>query len=345
MQPSSLSPPEKKPAGSAGGAIHPSRERRGFPHKRGKGMQLSTNWQAQRALLLVALLSLPPSLSATAAVTDTEKKDAPATATPEKKDASPAGVTPKKKDGSTTAAPEKQDAAPATASEKSLFDKADAAVDAGDLKEAIEIYSQIVSINPHNADALANRGMIRFYKKEYIEAVADANEAIKYSPKWAYPHYLRGRCSLSLYNYKKAVTDFTRCLQLQDLKNAYLYRGQANFKLKEYSASLADLNQAINKDEKNWDAYYWRYWVYSTVKDLESARQDAEMLVKLQPKWGDSFRCLAYINEDQGKVPEAIIAYKQAAELYRAENDPADEQKMLENVAVLEKTKKEASAK
>lgn len=308
-------------------------------------MRRGRHWQAIATLLMVALI---PSASIEAA---TEKKgaDAPTAnadskAQPTAPTSTSATSTTSSGAGATTTA---DPAGPAMspAEEKALMDKADKAVDSGDLKGAIEIYTQIISTNPRNADALANRGMIKFYKKEYLEAIADANESIKYAPRWAYPFYVRGRCNLSVYDYKKAVADFTRCLQLQDLKNAYLYRGQANFKLRELSASLADLNQVINKDEKSWDAYYWRYWVYSAVKDLESARQDAEMLVKLQPKWGDSFRCLAYINEDQGKVPEAIIAYRQAAELYKAENDPVDAEKMLENIAFLEKTKKDASSK
>lgn len=273
-------------------------------------MQRSRGWQIQGALLLVASLA---SLSFPAIAADTGTK---------------------KDSGSATAS-----------SEKSLMDKADAAFDSGDMKGAIEGYSQIVTINPKNADALANRGLAKFYEKDYLGAMADADESAKSSPTWGYPHYVRGRCQLSLNDFKKAVAEFTKCLQLQDFKNAYLYRGQANYKMKEYSPALADLNQVINKDEKNWDAYYWRYWVYSAIKDLESARTDAETLVKLQPKWADSFRCLAYVNEDQGKVAEAITAYKQAAELYKAENDSADEQKMLENIAFLEKGKKEASSK
>jgi tetratricopeptide (TPR) repeat protein len=283
-------------------------------------MQLSRSWQIKGALLMVAsLASLSlPAMADKDADKGTEKKDTGAATTTRE-------VT--------------------TGSEKSLMDKADAAFDSGDMKGAIDGYSQIVAANPKNADALANRGLAKFYEKDYLGAMADANEAIKYSPTWGYPFYVRGRCQLSLNDYKKATAEFTKCLQLQDFKNAYLYRGQANYKLKDYSPALADLNQVINKDEKNWDAYYWRYWVYSAIKSLDDARQDAETLVKLQPKWADSFRCLAYVNEDQGKVPEAITAYKQAAELYKAENDTADEQKMLENIAYLEKGKKEASTK
>lgn len=282
-------------------------------------MDRSKSWRMQGALIMVASLA-SLSFSALAADTDASKK------------------TDKKETTSTTS--------PTATSEKAQMEKGDAAFDAGDMKGAIEIYSSVLTTNPKNADALVYRGLAKYYEKDYINSMADANEAIKNAPTWGYPYYVRGRCQLSLNDYKKAVAEFTKCLQLQDVKNAYLYRGQANYKLKEYSPALSDLNQVINKDEKNWDAFYWRYWVYSAIKDLESARTDAETLVKLQPKWADSFRCLGYVNEDQGKIPEAIAAYKQAADLYKADNDPADVTKMMDNIAALEKSgKKEASTK
>lgn len=220
---------------------------------------------------------------------------------------------------------------------KVTMGKADAAFDSGDTKKALELYTQVLEIDPKNPDALANRGLSKFYQKDYIGAFDDATEASKVMPTWGYPFYVRGRCHFVQNDFEKAIAEFTTCLQRQDSKNAWLYRAQAYYKTKDYSKALADLNQLLLKDPDNWDGHYWRYWVNSALKQLDDARVDAELLVKLKPTWGDSHRCLAYVNEDQSRISDAIACYKRAAEAYKGENDPVNEQKMLKNIDALSK--------
>jgi tetratricopeptide (TPR) repeat protein len=228
---------------------------------------------------------------------------------------------------------------------KPIVEKADAAYDAGKMTEAVELYSNALEIDPDNADVLAYRGLSKFYLKDYVGAMMDATRAGQIDPKWGFPFYVVGRCLLVQHDYEKAVAEFTTCLKWKEFKNAYLYRGQAHYRLKNYSQALSDLNQVINKDQDNWDAHYWRYFTYTVLKQLDFAHEDAELLVKLQPNWGDSWRCLAYVNEDQGKYPESIAAYKQAATRYKAENEPTYEKQALDAIAHLGKMKSQPAPK
>lgn len=61
--------------------------------------------------------------------------------------------------------------------------------DLGKLDEALDDYNRALTISPDYADAYNNRGEVYRQKKDYANALKDFQNALRFDPKFAEPHY------------------------------------------------------------------------------------------------------------------------------------------------------------
>ena len=66
-----------------------------------------------------------------------------------------------------------------------------AALKAGKIKQAIELYSQTIERDPSNQVLYSNRSAAYFKAGEYEAALADANKSIDLKPDWFKVHYYK----------------------------------------------------------------------------------------------------------------------------------------------------------
>jgi tetratricopeptide (TPR) repeat protein len=156
------------------------------------------------------------------------------------------------------------------------------------------VYSQT---NDKKALESYNNGIDKFFKKNYIGAIADLSETIKHDSGFIQAYENRGVAKYYLQDYKGALDDFNKALEinpddyntygrrgwtkfyLQDSRGAiddftkaleggrndaqyYNIRGRAKYNLKDYKGAIADFNKVINswleeKDQRS-NAFYWR---------------------------------------------------------------------------------------
>jgi tetratricopeptide (TPR) repeat protein len=128
----------------------------------------------------------------------------------------------------------------------------------GDYQGALNDYNRAIQINPRNANAYYNRGLLKATKFQDAQgALADYNRAIKIKP-----------------SYDAA------------------YNNRANLKveqLKDYQGALADYNQAIKLKPRNADAYYNRGVLkYTLLTDRSGGIADMQQAVKLSQRQANS---------------------------------------------------------
>lgn len=83
--------------------------------------------------------------------------------------------------------------------------------------KAIQLYTDILQINPKNKDAHFNLGYIHHeYLKVYHEAIKHYTHAIEADPNFAQAYYNRGMCYEYLGNITAAKDDYTKALQLRN---------------------------------------------------------------------------------------------------------------------------------
>jgi tetratricopeptide (TPR) repeat protein len=114
----------------------------------------------------------------------------------------------------------------------------------------------------------------------------------------------------------KAMTEFTEAIHLDpNCLQAYLNRGYAYGKRREYDKAIADYTEAIRLDPKEPFGYYGRGKAYHEKRNLDKAIEDYNEVIRLDPNksFFRSERGKAYSeNGEQGK---AIADFTEAIRL------------------------------
>jgi hypothetical protein len=119
---------------------------------------------------------------------------------------------------------------PAADGVRRILSRAPAHIDAGDYDSAIADYTEVIRLDPKNANGYFGRAWAYRAKREYDSAIADYSEVIRLYPK------------------NSALT--------------YSWRGQAYRQKEDYDSAIADFTEAIRLDPKNAEAYYARGLAY-----------------------------------------------------------------------------------
>jgi tetratricopeptide (TPR) repeat protein len=99
----------------------------------------------------------------------------------------------------------------------------DQQVTAEGLDRKIADLSQAIALNPNNADAYRNRGLLHGRKRDYDLALGDFHRALSLNPNDARAHALRGLVWERKGESKQAIADFDRAIEL-DPAGVGIYR-------------------------------------------------------------------------------------------------------------------------
>ncbi|WP_139458623.1 tetratricopeptide repeat protein, partial [Bathymodiolus thermophilus thioautotrophic gill symbiont] len=96
-----------------------------------------------------------------------------------------------------------------------LWQESDDIVDSLDYDRQIEVYTQIIELDPENANVFNNRGNAYSKLKNYEKAIENYNQAIKLKPDHANSFYNRGNVYSDLKRHKKAIEDYDQAIKLK----------------------------------------------------------------------------------------------------------------------------------
>ena len=208
----------------------------------------------------------------------------------------------------------------------------------GQLDKAVDVYSNIIQLDPQNASAYTNRGIVKSHLRRYEAAIADLDQALTLDPQdtraytnrgvakgclrqdeaaladldqaltldpqYAHAYTSRGKVKNHLRRYEAAIADFDQALTLnpQDA-HAYTDRGIANGYLLRPEAAIADYNMALNLDPQNATAYYNRGFIKDRLLGQhEEARADFQSALALATGQGNE-ELVQLAQEDLNKLP------------------------------------------
>ena len=173
-------------------------------------------------------------------------------------------------------------------------------------------YDQAIRLDPKNASAFNNRGIVWFEKGDLDRAVADYNLALRLDPGFAAGLQQPRRClarqkrsdarsrriSITPSSYRRnlalaydnrglvyyqkrdfdhAIADFDAAIRFDPTSaEAYSNRGNAHDDKGDRNAAIADYNEAIRLDPNNARIYYNRGIAYRRDGDLDRAIADFE---------------------------------------------------------------------
>jgi tetratricopeptide (TPR) repeat protein len=200
--------------------------------------------------------------------------------------------------------------------------------------QAIANYAQAIALNPQDAEAFNNRGIVYYDLGEREKAINDFEQAIALNPQYGEAFYNRGIVYYGLGEDEKAIAGFAQAIVLnpQDAE-AFYNRGIVYYGLGQNEAAIADFDQAIIFNLQDAKVFNNRGLAYYNLDEYEAAIADFDQAITLDPDYAASYlnRALAHLALVQNA--EALVDLRQYLEL-----DPQSEQReaVEETIAQLE---------
>lgn len=235
-------------------------------------------------------------------------------------------------------------------SHTALVERARAAHRAGDLRQAEQLYRQLVQAEGSDAAAWHRLGHVQEGQGKLDEAAASYEQALRLQPRLAEAHWDLGRALVGRGRRAEAVTHFRQAVQLRpgafealtplgitlaeqgqtDEALAYLREAarvrpdsaQAQHNLGVALAqsgkpqeAIAALQQAIRLQPNYAEAHYNLGTVLGTLNRKEEAMASYREAIRLRPSYGEAYNNLGLALTETGKPEEAVIVLRQAGRL------------------------------
>jgi tetratricopeptide (TPR) repeat protein len=105
--------------------------------------------------------------------------------------------------------------AQADADADTLFQQGSDKITAGDYQGAVEAFTQLLELNPKDAEAYYNRGLALAQLEQYEKAIADYTEVLQRKPDDAEAYYNRGLSHAQLEgSEEEAIQDLQKAAEL-----------------------------------------------------------------------------------------------------------------------------------
>ncbi len=124
--------------------------------------------------------------------------------------------------------------------------KIDELVESRNIEAALELADELVDENPHEPEAWAKRAFVNAMQVRHSDAIHDISQAISLSNSEPEYFYFRGRQYLAAKDYNRAISDFTRTLELCESWDSEYYKEPAHFMRAEAYVKLKRYDDARN---------------------------------------------------------------------------------------------------
>lgn len=182
--------------------------------------------------------------------------------------------------------------------------------------EALASCNEAIRLNPKKAKAYNCRGLAYQGKREYDRAIEDYNRAIALAPNYALAYSNRGNVYNDKGEHDRAIADYNRAIEI-DPNDADVYsnRGAVYDNKGQYDRAIEDCNRAIAIDPHDADAYNNRGVAYDNKGQYDCAIEDYNRAIAIDPNYAAAYnnRGTVYAHKEQYDL--AIADYSRALEL------------------------------
>jgi tetratricopeptide (TPR) repeat protein len=153
----------------------------------------------------------------------------------------------------------------------------------------------------------------------------------------AQDYYQQGLAKAKAGDIRGAIADFDLALiSTPEWAEVYYRRGLAYFDLGDTLTAVSDYTQALTIDSHHRDCSYARALARLTLKNFPGALVDIDRAILFGRDYAPAYQLKGLVCKKLTKYPDAIAAYKVAANLYLAQKDVENSQRCLDLARTLE---------
>ncbi len=184
----------------------------------------------------------------------------------------------------------------------------------GQIDEAIEVYSNIIDINPRAAHVYNNRGESYRMKNEIDLAIEDYTAAIKLDLELVEAYNNRGVAYRNKGEIDKAILDYDRAIELNpNYAEAFVNRGTAYDSKGDFDQAIVNYNKALKLNPDEPVTYNNRGVAYLRKGNVKQAIENYNKAIRLKPDYSDAYynrgEALLHLSKWE-KVKTDLIAAK-----------------------------------
>lgn len=179
------------------------------------------------------------------------------------------------------------------------------------LNEQIELFTQVLELDPKNLDAYFHRGLAKHNLLDYTGAILDYTKVIFHKPD-ADTYYNRGNSKFALQDYEGAKEDYTKALELNKaLTDALFNLGLTQNYLGEFKEAIVNFDKITNMFPGASNAYIQKGIAHMELKNYQEAFNNFGNSILLDPSSNTFYT--------RGIALLSINYYKEAkADFYKA---------------------------
>ena len=198
----------------------------------------------------------------------------------------------------------------------------------GKYREAVEVYTEAIGIDPYNVHLYINRGIMhrdseyppRKNSKKIADALKDFEHAIELYPDYSSSYHQRGITHTLTGDFEDAVADYTKAIELNPRDPDYYTNRSAVYRAMEiYEKALMDASKAIELNPRNADYYNNRGIACMSLNTLEDGIKDFSRAIEMDPDNAEFYRNRGAAYSDAGQSELGMKDFDTAVE-----KDPDD---------------------
>ena len=189
-----------------------------------------------------------------------------------------------------------------------------------DYQSEMTLLSDTIAKWPFSARAFYNRGLIFHKQGDYGLAMQDYDRAVELEPRLVSAYLNRARIRFDLKNYRAALLELDKALEIQKVSTLYSFRGQVFAAMRQYDEAARSLEEALRLAPDTPGPRNDLAWLLATAPEAaarDGARgvQLANEALRSQPGNPRLLSTLAAALAESGRFNEAVAAAEQALAL------------------------------
>ena len=135
-----------------------------------------------------------------------------------------------------------------------------------------------------------DNGINNIHNGEFQIAIENINKSLELKKDWEIPYFYRAVANQALKNFNDAMLDYTKAIQInKNMTDAYYNRAKIILTRKDIenpdiSSAVADLEKALEQDEKFIDALYAMAAAQKKLENYEKAMEYLDRLLAIEPE-------------------------------------------------------------